>query len=456
MVVYYADVKFLEDCDPVLIERNAEEYRRMRDLLDSIEPSVRKAEQVQWESVARTSYEARLRDVRGLARGLYDGYDAAQSALLKYADAVSDAKPHLRDGKEAQERLDGVLSGEGFALTRAQQSAEPMRRWEDMRQTTGFLDWISELGVDRDAIREDAERYYAQAEAAFAQALNTERSAREACVAALKAATALIPDFRTTHKDAAALLSKVKALLAERAEAAANPLTGLPGSPWGKGSTLTGPDATVSALLQDLRTHAKGMPEVRSSWLTDAIGDKREWVLENQAAIKETAKVYGLPPDVVAAIAMQEVGGTPYAIDRQVEMSRVVAENVLSPLVPENLPGPLGGDRDNTSYGPMAVQIRRAAETLGYEPANLTTDQRDEIRGALEDPTQNLLIATKYMADLKAQSSFADVPPEQMTDAQKAELASRYNGGPYWQIPQARAYADAVEGHRERVLQDFS
>lgn len=454
--MYYVDVKFLEDCDPVLIERNAKEYRRMRDLLDSIEPSVRKAEQVQWESVARASYEARLRDVRGLARGLYDGYDAAQSALLKYADAVADAEPHLRDGKEAQERLNGVLRGEGFPLTRAQQAAEPMRRWEDMRQTTGLLDWISELGLDRDAIEEEAERHYEQAGAAFARALNTERPAREACVAALKAATALIPDFRTAHKDAAALLLKVKALAAERAEAADNPLTSLPGGPWSKGSTLTGPDATVSALLQDLRNHAKGMPEVKSLWLTDAFGDKREWALENQVAIRETAKVYGLPPDVVAAIAMQEVGGKPYAIDRQVETYRVAAEKGLSPLIPENLPGPLAGDRDNTSYGPMAVQIRRAAEVLGYEPANLTTDQRNEIRGALQDPTQNMLIAAKYMADLKAQTSFADVPPQQMTDAQKAELAARYNGGPYWQVPQARAYADTVEAHRARVRQDFS
>ncbi|MFD7285238.1 hypothetical protein [Streptomyces sp. NPDC059863] len=44
------------------------------------------------------------------------------------------------------------------------------------------------------------------------------------------------------------------------------------------------------------------------------------------------------------------------------------------------------------------------------------------------------------MAQLKAESEFANVPPEEMSPAQYQELAARYNGGPYWEGSDAQAY----------------
>ncbi|MFE9045882.1 hypothetical protein ACFYOG_33910 [Streptomyces sp. NPDC007818] len=41
---------------------------------------------------------------------------------------------------------------------------------------------------------------------------------------------------------------------------------------------------------------------------------------------------------------------------------------------------------------------------------------------------------------LKEESDCANVPAEEMTREQRQELAARYNGGPYWQNDQARAY----------------
>lgn len=445
-MAYYEDVEFLEDCDPKLIERNAAEYKRMRDLYDSVVPSVRKAERVEWTSDARASYEARLKDVHGLVEGLIDGYEAAWKALLQYADAVEEARRSLREGGDAQDRLSEVISREAVPITRTAQEAEPMRRWEDVRDTTGFLDWIAELGLDRDAIKEEANRYYDQADTAFSAALRAEKGPRTECVAALKRAKALIPEFRTTHQDAAALLDKVKALSYEEVQAADNPLTRLPGSTQDKGSLPTMNGQVVSPLLQDLRNNRKSMPDVESLWLTDAFGSKEEWVAANKDAIQEAATAYGLPPDMVAGIAWMEVGGKPYLVDDMTGMVREAAESDWSPVTPEYLPGPLAGDPDNTSYGPMAVQVRRAAEVLGYDPERLTEAQRDELTASLKDPTQNMLISAKYMADLKAQSSFADVPPEQMTPAQYRELAARYNGGPYWEGPDAQAYADKFQG----------
>ncbi|MEU0986482.1 hypothetical protein [Streptomyces sp. NPDC005953] len=59
---------------------------------------------------------------------------------------------------------------------------------------------------------------------------------------------------------------------------------------------------------------------------------------------------------------------------------------------------------------------------------------------AVKDPAKNTFIASDYLAQLKAESSFADVPPEQMTRAQMQELAARYNGGPYYESDDAQAY----------------
>lgn len=90
--------------------------------------------------------------------------------------------------------------------------------------------------------------------------------------------------------------------------------------------------------------------------------------------------------------------------------------------------------------GPMAIQVRRAAEVLGYDPGNLTDTQRSVVVDSIKDPAKNIFIASEYLAQLKAESGFADIPPEQMTRAQMQELAARYNGGPYYEDPAAQAY----------------
>lgn len=130
-------------------------------------------------------------------------------------------------------------------------------------------------------------------------------------------------------------------------------------------------------------------------------------------------------------------------MDDGVDSVRRLAENGWFPVTPENLPDRLGGTPDETSFGPIAIQVRRAAEVLGYDPANLTEGQRDTIEASLQDPGQNIFIATEYLAMLKQESTFADVPADRMTLEQRQELAARYNGGPYWEDTQAQAYGRA-------------
>lgn len=446
-MAYHADVEFLQDANPRLIERNADEFGRLRDLLDSVEPEVRKAQRVDWHSDQRQTYDARLSQALAMVRELSDGLGRARNALLRYADEVERAKRHLATGEEHETTLKKLVDQVATALTRTAQEAEPMRQWEDIRSTTGFLDWLAELGMDKEAVREDAEAAYSAAEAAFERARRVEEDARIECLKKLQAAGDALPDFRGGDFAAAGdLAGLVDGFRQEVAEGGKSPLANLPGGEAGgsyKNPFPAAGDENVSPALQEIRDRLKGLPEGESSWVSDAMpGGKAEYIRNNRELIMAAAKESGLPPDLLAGIAWKEVGGKPYALDDFVAQQRELAEQGWHPLVPENLPGPLGGHQDATSFGPMAVQTRRAAEVLGYDPQHLTAGQREELQTALKDPAQNLFISAKYLANLKAESGFADIPADQLTTDQYRELAARYNGGPYWENDQAQAYAD--------------
>ncbi|MFC9407811.1 hypothetical protein ACFRAA_23815 [[Kitasatospora] papulosa] len=76
---------------------------------------------------------------------------------------------------------------------------------------------------------------------------------------------------------------------------------------------------------------------------------------------------------------------------------------------------------------------------LGHAPENMTRARSDGVETATQDPATDVYIASEYLAQLKAESSFADVPAEETTRAQYEELAARYNGGPGRQTEGAQA-----------------
>jgi hypothetical protein len=149
---------------------------------------------------------------------------------------------------------------------------------------------------------------------------------------------------------------------------------------------------------------------------------------------------------MLAGIAYKEVGGKPMSLDDTTDWAR---RNLPSWA----LPGPLAGNPNNTSYGPMAVQVRRAAESLGYDPEKLSEEQRNEIVASLKNPKENIFIAAQHISDLKKSSSFALTDPAAMTAQQGEELAARYNGGPNWQGSQAQDYAQDYAAHRDKAAE---
>ncbi|MBQ0825575.1 hypothetical protein [Streptomyces tagetis] len=437
------DVEFLESCNSSLVERNADEFTRLHDMLTEIAPSAERAERhTRWKSEGSRHYEARLAESRKLVAELAEGYGKAAGALRDYAFALATAKAHYANGKANEQALSKLILTKGTAITRAAQQAEPMRQWEDMRATTGVLDFLAELTMDVDDIRDEADRLHDAAGGDFHLAGTVEREAREICVHQLKQAYDLLPDFRMGFIDRVDIVSAIGELRREAAEARDNPLTRLPGSGPKQDYYPAAGDDIVSPTLRDIRLRVASLPDARDSYWSPPgnARERAEWITANKEIIESAARNAGLPPDMVAGIAWQEIGGQPGILDDITDTLREQADSPLSPIAPESLPWRLGGDPDNTSMGPIAIQVRRGAEVLGYDPAHLTEQQRNVVEDALQDPAQNIFIASEYLAQLKAESEFADVPAKEMTPAQYGELAARYNGGPSWQTDDAQAY----------------
>jgi hypothetical protein len=99
----------------------------------------------------------------------------------------------------------------------------------------------------------------------------------------------------------------------------------------------------------------------------------------------------------------------------------------------------------------MSIQVRTAAETLGYDPANLSDQERELIIKALEDPQTAIFVAANHLSDLR-DIDHPNVTAAEMTDEQLAEVATRYNRGSglsQEQIQDNLDYGDDLLGHRD-------
>lgn len=180
--------------------------------------------------------------------------------------------------------------------------------------------------------------------------------------------------FLTERVDVAAAMPDLRR---EATEASGNPVTRLPGSGPKQDYYPTAGGELVSPTLQSIRMQLASLPGATDSYWIPQSGDqdKTEWIQANKDIIKAAAHNSGLPPSMVAGIAWKEIAGRPGPLDDITDTIREQADSPLSPIAPENLPLRLGGEPDETSFGPIAIQVRRGAEVLGYDPEYLTGQQ---------------------------------------------------------------------------------
>jgi len=160
---------------------------------------------------------------------------------------------------------------------------------------------------------------------------------------------------------------------------------------------------------------------VLASWFIHNF--KAQWVHAYRRVIIAAANRFDLPAVLLAGVAYSEVGGDPQWIDPLAHAGRNVIPGTSSPLL--------------TSFGNVSIQVRRAAETLGYDPTKLVGDQESLIIGSLGNARQNIFVAASHLADLR-DVDFPNLSANSMTIGQMRVTATRFNRGPSLTIEQIR------------------
>lgn len=463
-MAFRKDVAYLDDCVPALVDLTAQEYLRVSRLVDTTEPILTDARATLiWEASARDLYEQRMSQAQDLLTSLRSAYWVSGQALAEYEQALRVAKRWVEEGDASQRRLADLIA----PLTRWQtprfHESEPLGQWEDLRSTTGFFDRIAEFMIrdDVERIRAEADRHYYAAAHAYDRALRVERLAADRCVAGLKEAVALLPHFDASGY-VEGVIRGAPGMFREIDEAAhlGRSLVRLPGQGPVPRDFPVFPTNGVTELHQRI-IDLYGPKDINGAtwdtldWLgwEVGVGDEHEaklqFVRDYRSIINVAAYQYGIPAELLAGVAYKEFGGKPMWVDDAADWTR------------QNVPGwvrdgiqhwvPVGGPPDDTSYGPLAIQVDTAARALGYDAEHLTAAQREAIIASLKDPEQCIVIAAKVLHDAKQATDFALVEPADMTEAQIHQLAAVYNGGPHWAAIEPQGYADDLVKHLDEV-----
>jgi hypothetical protein len=443
-------IAYLDECVPKYLHINADEFHRVIRLIGSGLPALVSAQDsVEWKSGAKDLYAARLHEAERLAHDLRAAFTVAAPALEDYGWSLASAKAKVEEGDRAADMLRDLMAPIAMFQTPNFNRSEPLAQWEDLRKISWSMDAIAEAKWqdEIDAIRSRAETLYQEAAHAYDSAWSIERDAREGCITLLRGAFKKLPDFKADSEAAEAIIETNPRLAAEMLEAEAlDENVRLPGQgPVPK----FGLDSTdLSQAHQDIRDRAGNISIDGPTWGTgDAFrwynpitGDpeaerqfKLEWIRAYSPVIQAAALEHGIPAEVLAGIVYQEVGGKPMWMDDAAEKAR------RSGLWP--------GDPDDTSFGPLAVQVDTAAKALGYDPDALTDKQREEVITSLKDPKQNIMITAKVLRDEKQSTDFAYTEPRNMNPDQGRQLAARYNAGPNWDGGDGQRYADNYAAH---------
>lgn len=152
---------------------------------------------------------------------------------------------------------------------------------------------------------------------------------------------------------------------------------------------------------------------------------KDSWVRHNKEHIKKWARTYKFPPLLLAGVCWIEVAGDPQFIDG-------VAHAVRS----FDWSGPDFVDKyltvtkrpEKTSFGPISMQLRVAAETMGADINTLSFADRIKLGRCLEVDVFNIQISAKHLRDLIDHDGLQKSYPE-LSDENLVVAATRYNRG---------------------------
>ncbi len=152
---------------------------------------------------------------------------------------------------------------------------------------------------------------------------------------------------------------------------------------------------------------------------------KDAWVRHNKTRIKLLAARHRFPPELLAGVCWIEVAGDPTFIDRVAFEVRVF-----------DWSGPNWIDRNltvtdppaKTSFGPVSIQIRTAARTMGLDPNNMSSTQLRNLATCLQKDVFNIEVVALHLRKIIDHDGLQENPPYLKMDNVRI-VGARYNRG---------------------------
>jgi hypothetical protein len=217
-MTYHGDVAYIEQMQPVQAGYAADDFRRLVRVINDDLPSLRGlGGRLVWKGQTRGLVDLRLSQAAEILDALKKAFSEAGTALDGYTAAQERALRLVREGRQAEGALGQLIA----QITDV--GTDALRRWEDLRSTDGFFDWLSEIFQQGDInrLRAEADGLHKRATTAYRDALEVESEARKAAVEMFDRARRSLPDFLSSSAEAARIINRAPGVR-EAVRAAAN------------------------------------------------------------------------------------------------------------------------------------------------------------------------------------------------------------------------------------------
>lgn len=218
MATFRNDVFYIEEMRPEYVAMAAEDFFRVARLIESGLPILDGlVGTVEWGGEAHALYEQRLGEALDLVTMLGIGYRRAGAALEDYGPAQQAAKDLVNTGIVIERRL-GELIAPLVAVHAGISAVSPMAQWDFLIGSSALGG--AEIDQQREAVRDEADYLFREAEGCYARAIPTEGGARTTAVAVLRAARAFLPNFLADSRNTARVIATAPGLKEEVYQAA--------------------------------------------------------------------------------------------------------------------------------------------------------------------------------------------------------------------------------------------
>lgn len=153
--------------------------------------------------------------------------------------------------------------------------------------------------------------------------------------------------------------------------------------------------------------------------------EKLQYVTALKDAISTVSKTYDLLPVMLGYVAYREYGGDHMWQDYVAHRIRSISESV--PFGLSNYTTSYTGVSENTSFGNISMQLRRAAESLDYY-GEIEQAMEKELIKLLNDEKTAIILVARHLEDLK-NYDFKNVSINKLTDDEIAIVVGRCNMG---------------------------